>query len=259
MKKVFVVLALLLLVTATLPVGTADAYISVSGYYAQWAKFGIDYKGALMYTGPTATVNPGGTTNGDSLTGTTANQTPLYLDWTGYYSRLLAHRTYRAPAPQPNNSETTSPPGDTTGTTPASPPLQNDPGDVGSLSASEKEMLDLTNQERIKAGLPPFSVDARLVRLARMKSQDMYENNYFDHVSPTYGSPYDMERNAGITARVMGAENIARAATVARAHELFMNSEHHRANILDPRHDTIGIGVVTTPYGVYVTQLFIGN
>uniref|UniRef100_A0A7C1JCB0 SCP domain-containing protein n=1 Tax=Ammonifex degensii TaxID=42838 RepID=A0A7C1JCB0_9THEO len=102
-------------------------------------------------------------------------------------------------------------------------------------------------------------IDTRLVSLARLKSRDMYENHYFSHVSPTYGTAYEMERKAGISARVMGAENIAKAASVARAHQLFMGSASHRANILDPRHDAIGIGVVTTPYGVYVPQLFIGD
>ena len=127
------------------------------------------------------------------------------------------------------------------------------------MAASEKQMLDLVNQERIKAGLPAYKVDSRLVTLARQKSQDMYQNNYFSHTSPTYGSAYDMEKKAGISARVMGAENIAKAATVTRAHDLLMNSAGHRANILDSRHDTIGIGIVSTSGGVYITQLFLGN
>ncbi|KJS72486.1 MAG: hypothetical protein JL56_13020 [Desulfotomaculum sp. BICA1-6] len=127
------------------------------------------------------------------------------------------------------------------------------------MAAGEKQMLELVNQERIKAGLPAFKVDSRLVNLARQKSQDMYQNNYFSHTSPTYGSAYDMEKKAGISARVMGAENIAKSATVTRAHGLLMNSAGHRANILDSRHDTIGIGIVSTPGGVYVTQLFLGN
>jgi uncharacterized YkwD family protein len=141
----------------------------------------------------------------------------------------------------------------------SSNPAPSSTGAVEALTAAEKEMLDLVNQERVKAGLHPFVLDMRLVQLARLKSQDMYQNHYFGHVSPTYGTAYDMEKRAGISARVMGGENIAKAATVARAHQLFMSSELHRANILDPRHDAIGIGIVTTPYGVYVTQLFIGD
>jgi len=161
-----------------------------------------------------------------------------------------------APAPAPNPTPTPTPnPTPAPAPAPTTPPVSN-PGDVG---VGEKQMLDLVNQERIKAGLPAFKVDSRLVTLARQKSQDMYQNNYFSHTSPTYGSAYDMEKKAGISARVMGAENIAKAATVTRAHDLLMNSAGHRANILDSRHDTIGIGIVSTPGGVYVTQLFLGN
>ena len=120
-------------------------------------------------------------------------------------------------------------------------------------------MLDLVNQERIKADLPTYEVDTKLVQLARMKSKDMYHNRYFRHTSPTYGSALNMEKKAGYSARVMGAENIAKAATVHRTHELFMNSVHHRINVLDFRHTIIGIGIFKTPYGAYVTQLFAGN
>ncbi|TEB06821.1 Cysteine-rich secretory protein family protein [Pelotomaculum schinkii] len=120
-------------------------------------------------------------------------------------------------------------------------------------------MFDLVNQERVKAGLPAFTLDQKLTELARMKSQDMYQNNYFSHTSPTYGSALNMERQAGYSARVMGAENIAKAATTTRAHELFMGSEGHKANILNPLHDSIGIGVTKSGSGVVVTQLFSGD
>lgn len=124
--------------------------------------------------------------------------------------------------------------------------------------ADEKLMLDLVNRERAKAGLTAFGVDAKLAELARLKSRDMYRKNYFSHTSPTYGSALDMEKKAGISYRVMGAENIARAATMQRKYELFMNSEGHRANIMNVMHTTIGIGIVGTPNGVVVTQLFAG-
>ncbi|MEW6772238.1 MAG: CAP domain-containing protein [Bacillota bacterium] len=267
-KGIFVLLALAFLVAAAIvavfPATAAQAYISTSDYYAQWDKFGIKYadiKGASMETGLTT---PGNTveTTPDTTTKDTilSSQTSLYAERVSYYARLLDSKTYAVPVSTPPSADKSVPaPVETPAETPSSPPPPADTSDVASLSAAEQEMLRLVNQERIKAGLHTFVVDMRLVRLARLKSQDMYENNYFDHVSPTYGSPYEMERDAGIIARVMGAENIAIAATVARAHELFMNSEHHRANILDPRHDAIGIGIVTTPYGVYVTQLFLGD
>lgn len=205
------------------------------------------------------------------------SQPAPYNSRTDYYSRFNNNRgnfytypgntggtgTVPTPAPTPTPAPVPEPvptpaPAPTPTPEPTPPPASN-PGDVGSMAAGEKQMLDLVNQERIKAGLPAFKVDSRLVNLARQKSQDMYQNNYFSHTSPTYGSAYDMEKKAGISARVMGAENIAKSATVTRAHGLLMNSAGHRANILDSRHDTIGIGIVSTPGGVYVTQLFLGN
>lgn len=120
-------------------------------------------------------------------------------------------------------------------------------------------MLSLINQERAKAGLSPLTADMRLVELARKKSLDMIQNNYFGHVSPTYGSPFDMLKAAGISYRAAG-ENIAGAPTVARAHALLMASQGHRANILSSSYNRVGIGIVDGgPYGKMFTQLFIGT
>jgi uncharacterized YkwD family protein len=119
-------------------------------------------------------------------------------------------------------------------------------------------MVNLVNQERQRAGLKPLIVDKRLVELGRLKSQDMINNNYFSHQSPTYGSPFDMMKNAGVTYRWAG-ENIAGAASVDRAHNGLMNSEGHRANILNSNFTHIGIGIVPGgPYGMMFTQMFIG-
>lgn len=127
------------------------------------------------------------------------------------------------------------------------------------LTDEEKVIFQLTNQERIKAGLPGLSLDLRLVELARLKSSEMFEENYFSHISPVYGTALDMIRKNGITARVMGAENIAKAVTPRRAHALFMGSEKHRANILNKLHDSIGIGVYKSKYGLMVTEMFTGR
>lgn len=120
-------------------------------------------------------------------------------------------------------------------------------------------MIDLVNQERINAGLAPLKVDLKLVDLARLKSQDMIDNNYFDHYSPTYGSPFDMMKKAGVTYRTAG-ENLAGNQTVERAHRALMNSEGHRRNILNPNFTHIGIGIKDGgPYGKMFTQLFVGR
>lgn len=125
-------------------------------------------------------------------------------------------------------------------------------------TAEELKMINLVNQERQKAGLKPLAIDNRLVYLARLKSQDMIDYEYFDHISPTYGPPSRMISIAGISYRYAG-ENLAGAYSVEVAHNGLMNSPGHRANILSPNYTHIGVGAVHGgPYKIMFTQLFIG-
>lgn len=120
-------------------------------------------------------------------------------------------------------------------------------------------MLNLVNQERATAGLKPLTMELSVVKLARMKSQDMIDKSYFSHTSPTYGSPFDMMKTYGVTYRYAG-ENLAGNQTVERAHTALMNSEGHRANILNANFTHVGIGIVDGgPYGKMFTQMFIGR
>lgn len=127
------------------------------------------------------------------------------------------------------------------------------------LNGDEILLLGKVNEERARFSLPPLSINQKLVKLARIKSCEMFHENYFSHISPVYGTPLDMIKRSGITAKVMGAENIAKAKTVQRVHILIMSSKEHRDNILNPLHDTIGVGVLKNIYGVFATQLFIGH
>jgi len=129
--------------------------------------------------------------------------------------------------------------------------------EVKGLTAAEKKMLELVNQERQKRGLKPLKFDLRLVKVARAKSRDMIENNYFDHQSPTFGSPFDMMKEINIFYTLAG-ENIAGAPTVKQAHEALMDSKGHRENILRPRFTHVGIGIVEgSKYGMMFSQEFI--
>jgi len=126
-------------------------------------------------------------------------------------------------------------------------------------SQEELQMLQLINKERANAGLKPLEMDMELVKLARMKSKDMTDNNYFAHNSPTYGSPFDMMKNYGIKYTYAG-ENLAGNQSVEAAHKSLMNSSGHRANILKAEYNYIGIGIVNGgPYGKMFTQLFVGR
>ncbi|NLM12457.1 MAG: SafA/ExsA family spore coat assembly protein, partial [Epulopiscium sp.] len=69
---------------------------------------------------------------------------------------------------------------------------------IDDVKALENEVIRLVNVERAKNGLPALKANWELSRVARMKSQDMINKNYFAHQSPTYGSPFDMMENFGI-------------------------------------------------------------
>lgn len=128
-----------------------------------------------------------------------------------------------------------------------------------SLTEDEKEILELINKQRTDNGLNPLAIDDELQNVARLKAQDMIDNNYFAHQSPTYGSPFDMMKNNQISYRTAG-ENIAGNSENTKAVEAWMNSESHKNNILNNSYTYTGIAVVTSPkYGKIYVQMFIGK
>lgn len=121
----------------------------------------------------------------------------------------------------------------------------------------EKEVVRLVNEIRVKNGLKELTYDWELSRVARYKSQDMKDNRYFSHTSPTYGSPFQMIKNFGLSYRSAG-ENIAKGYKTPQAVvNGWMSSSGHRANILNASYNRIGVGYVAN--GNYWTQMFIGR
>lgn len=128
--------------------------------------------------------------------------------------------------------------------------------DYSNLSQQEAEVVRLVNIERQKAGLAPLKASSQLSNVARMKSKDMADKNYFSHTSPTYGSPFDMMKQFGISYRTAG-ENIAKGyLSPASVMNGWMNSSGHRANILNGSFGTIGVGAYTVGGTTYWTQMF---
>lgn len=125
-----------------------------------------------------------------------------------------------------------------------------------SITSYEQQVIDLVNNIRVQNGLSRLKANWELSRVARYKSQDMHDKNYFSHTSPTYGSPFEMMRAFGISYRTAG-ENIAKGYTTPQAVvNGWMNSPGHRANILNSAFTQIGVGYVSSGY--YWTQMFIG-
>lgn len=158
-----------------------------------------------------------------------------------------------------NNDNNTTPSNDknNSNTTPETKPSNPVPETKDSTNTSiEMEVVRLVNIERQKAGLAPLAYSEELSKVARAKSQDMANKNYFSHNSPTYGDPFSMMKSFGIKYTTAG-ENIAKgyfsAESVVNG---WMNSSGHRANILNPSFGTIGVGYVNANGTTYWTQMF---
>jgi len=110
-------------------------------------------------------------------------------------------------------------------------------------SSYSQDVLRLTNVERTKAGLAPLANDDALARVAQEKARDMQANGYFSHTSPTYGSPFDMMKQYGVSYSY-AAENIAKGyRTPNDVVAGWMGSSGHRANILNANLTNLGVGV----------------
>jgi uncharacterized protein YkwD len=125
---------------------------------------------------------------------------------------------------------------------------------------AERQMLALINRDRQRAGVAPVKADDRLTAIARAHTRDMVEHDFVGHVSPTTGTAGDRVRRAGLTPTFI-SENVGRGYSAEEAEQGFMASPGHRANILDPRPQRVGIGivfgaVVTGTAPLFVTQLF---
>lgn len=127
-----------------------------------------------------------------------------------------------------------------------------------SQSSFAYRVFELTNQERVKAGLLPLEWSDSLAAVALAHSKDMAIRGFFDHTNPDGLSPFDRMKNAGISYR-RAAENIAAGQQSPEAVvNGWMNSSGHRANILNPQLTHLGVGYYAGgSYGSYWTQCFI--
>ncbi|MDK2820177.1 MAG: hypothetical protein PWP31_142 [Clostridia bacterium] len=151
------------------------------------------------------------------------------------------------PAPQPEPKPTPEP----------APPADNN---VYQLSKFEQRVVDLVNDKRSEAGLKPLKVDLELAKVARIKAEDMRDNNYFSHTSPNYGSFAQMLSKFGIQYRTAGENIAAGQRTPEAVVAAWMGSEGHRKNILNPNFNFIGVGYAKGgSYQNYWVQEFVGR
>ena len=124
---------------------------------------------------------------------------------------------------------------------------------------SKAEMvLKLVNQERSKAGVPSLTLSTKLTDIAYTKAKDMAEKNYFSHQSPTYGSPFDMLKQFGVSFSAAGENIAAGQKSAEEVMNSWMNSSGHKANVLNKNYTQLGVGFYRGgSYGTEWVQLFI--
>jgi hypothetical protein len=128
---------------------------------------------------------------------------------------------------------------------------------------AERELVVLTNAARTSNELASLRPHDGLIGIARTRSEDMAERDYFSHEIPPENYYFDRLLDEQGIAYTRAAENIARnnrsdAESVRRAQAGFLNSPAHRANILDPLFREIGAGAWDRSEGMkYFTVLFL--
>src|SRR5215831_10948046 len=120
----------------------------------------------------------------------------------------------------------------------------------------EQELLERANQSRQRAGAPALMLDSGLTAAARVHAQAMLEANQLSH--QFRGEPTLVQRLAATT-RVQldqAAENVALDYSAQGGHEHLMLSPPHRANLLNPAYNVVGLGVVRSGDRLFIVEDF---
>jgi uncharacterized protein YkwD len=136
-------------------------------------------------------------------------------------------------------------------------PLRIDDGAQKAVLTMEG-VIERTNNERVKAGLPPLKENSSLDVSAAAKAADMFTNQYFAHVSPLGSGIRDLAESAGYDFIVIG-ENLALGnfENDEALVEAWMNSEGHRENILNESFQEIGVAVQKGTYEGHTTWMAV--
>jgi uncharacterized protein YkwD len=130
-------------------------------------------------------------------------------------------------------------------------------------SGAEHDLVTLTNRSRAAAGRKALRVSSTLSSIARWRSKDMIDRDYFSHSIPGYGNVFKKISASGFCYSLAG-ENIGwtsegDSTATARIHQMFMASSGHRANILGKDWDTIGVGAYKAADGKKMYTVLFAN
>jgi uncharacterized protein YkwD len=121
---------------------------------------------------------------------------------------------------------------------------------------SEQQLLEMANQARAQAGLPPLELDANLTLAARAHADAMAQRQQLSHQFEGEPSLSNRLAVSGGQHLDRAGENVAFDGTAEEAHQHLMLSPPHRENLLDPGYNVAGFGVVRSGGRMYVVEDF---
>lgn len=150
-------------------------------------------------------------------------------------------------SPTPTSNPSLLPPAvatNVTSTLAATPPASSVSGTM--LNPTEQQVFNLLDQQRTNAGLQPTTLDRSLIAIARARSQDMADRNYFAHVNPDGKSFIDIIKQQGITyhraGEIIAEDDYPADQTASVTVEGWMNSQEHHDIITTPEYTLVGVG-----------------
>jgi uncharacterized protein YkwD len=125
----------------------------------------------------------------------------------------------------------------------------------GAATIAEQYLLSAANQERLARGLSELHRDPQLARAAAGHAREMAAHEGISHQFAGEAELTSRGAKAGVGFSAI-SENVAQAPSVVEIHEMWMHSEHHRSNLLDPAIDSAGISVVERGGELYAVEDF---
>jgi uncharacterized protein YkwD len=129
---------------------------------------------------------------------------------------------------------------------------------IGPPEELASRVIELTNAERARAGLPPLGASPELAAAAQAYAEVLASGDCFAHTCGPVPQVQERGELAGYTEwRALGENLAGGQQTPERVIQMWMESPSHRQNILDPTFTEIGIGVATGGrYGICWIQNF---
>jgi uncharacterized protein YkwD len=122
-------------------------------------------------------------------------------------------------------------------------------------TVAEQYLLAAANQERVQRGLSQLVRDPQLADAAARHAHLMAEHAAISHQFADEAPLSDRGASAGVAFSLI-SENVAQAPSAVEIHDMWMHSEHHRSNLLDPSVDSAGISVVERGGELYAVEDF---